>query len=146
MPEPLPLRRVVLAFLAAPAAIAIILGIAAGLSQVRFGIESILFYGVATAGVGLFVVAYPLTLVVGVPAYLLLRRRTTLTIAKAIVAGALVAGVPFSLLLALGPARKLISGMTAAADLEICATVFIAGALTGLVFGLVALGHRPLRG
>lgn len=141
MAEPLPLRRLAWAFLSAPAISALILGLAAAFSQASLGLDQMLLIGIPVAVVGLLVLGYPLTLLFGIPAYLLLRRRATLTLFNSTLTGALVAGAPFLVLLALGPARKIISGITPAADLQICALVFGAGAVGGFAFGLIALAR-----
>ena len=96
-------------------------------------------------------VAYPLGLAIGVPAYFFLRERLEATWLNCSLAGALIAALPWTLLVMLGPSAdqasiggkatiidgtKTLYGVLL--DLQFIGTIALFGAIAGLVFWAIA--------
>ena len=128
--QPAP-HRLVWAFAAAPAAGALV--IALGMAAVTGSLAGGLFIG----GFGVALVGYPATLIVGLPAYLALRRRMRLTLVRCAVAGAAIAGVPLMIVMSV---MMLADGasMRDLGNLLLPIGAAVAGAVGGLVFWAVA--------
>jgi hypothetical protein len=127
LPQPAP-HRLVWAFAAAPAAAALALGL------VMAVVTRSLAAGLGVGAFGLLLFGYPATLLLGLPAYLALRRRMRLTPLRCALAGAVIGGAPLLLIFA---ANLAASGFSTRDldDIVIPALgATAAGALGGVVF------------
>ncbi|CAN7220891.1 hypothetical protein LJR164_000804 [Phenylobacterium sp. LjRoot164] len=122
----MPAVRLIYAFILAPA-----------LTPALWSLGALLLGSPVWANLGLFALvffAYLPALVLGAPAYLLLRRRgVRLTPLRAMIAGALVAAVPWFV-----AAAGLALNSTGLALLWLAAIAAVAGAVSGLAFWAVA--------
>jgi hypothetical protein len=99
-------------------------------------------------GMALFAAAaaYSIALVVGVPAYLVLRRRLRPRLGYVVISGGLVAAAPLALFGAIDVLKTPKPSLTWAEVIEFVGSIgpiFAAGAVTGLVFWLVAVWRDP---
>ena len=148
-----PAWRIILAFLVAPAAASLFL---AALAPLYGGLSSTVVRVIQTAELYALLGAYPTTLVIGVPAYFILRRHFSPRPFNCAVAGALVAALPWIILSLIpsGAGSASIGGRETIADGHltgygwlaqawVVVQIAIAGWLAGVIFwAIAAAGHR----
>ena len=143
--------RVALAFVTAPSMAALLMAIA---MPAYDGMESNLERIWLTAKIYALVGAYPTALLLGIPAYFLLRKRLKPTWVNCALVGGAVAALPWLLLTALptadhssvGGRATIIDGHTTSygwlVNLQSVGTIAVFGAIAGGVFWLTTMGGR----
>jgi hypothetical protein len=123
---------VVWAFFAAPACGAVTLGVVSATSSTDASVA------LATAIIGA-VVGYVIALVLGVPSYLILRRRLRPRLVYPVLVGGLIAAGPF----ALGGLGGISNPAGLATLVVVLGQVFLSGAAGGFAFWLIAMKADP---
>ena len=149
-----PRWRVALAFLLAPGVAALAMATAMPAYE---GLPSWFERVWRTAQIFSVFGAYPAALVFGVPAYFMLRRHLSSRLAGCVIAGAVIAALPWALLFMAGSGAAeaslnghatVVNGHTTAygwfQNLKFILSIGVFGAVGGFVFWAVAAaGHRP---
>ena len=128
--------RLAIGFLLAPLVPAVVWGLF--VSGQRFPQTDIDFIGIAAVYFG-----YPATLVLGVPAYLLLRRRVRPTLPTVVLVGGLVAATPWLVLMLLNENAAQATWRGFLEHLKFLFFVFGLGAVGGLTFWIAVVCKEP---
>ena len=143
--------RVVLAFVTAPSVAALLMAIA---MPAYDGMESKLERIWLTAKIFALVGAYPTVLLLGIPAYFLLRKRLKPTCVNCALVGGVIAASPWLLLTgfptadqsSVGGRATIIDGYTTSygwlLNLQFVGAIAVFGVIAGGVFWLIATGGR----